>query len=175
METYETLVIRRWTFDIQWSYMNDPMTLFTPHAHFEAALLNLEWRSLLRGIIDVYFQYLTLRMKSRWERTIEIREVDKEKGRKGSKFTTKVFSKIQINGVTMAMICFHLWWDLIKCPFLTSKDFTLCLHFLHFNFIIVNFKLIFRSSFPSVQQLCQWFSSCLARMSISLLQNWIFL
>ena len=50
-------------------------------------------------------------------RTIEIREVDKEKGRKGSKFTTKVFSKIQINGVTMAMICFHLWWDLISALF----------------------------------------------------------
>ena len=84
------------------------MTLFTPHAQFEAALLNLEWRSVLRGIIDEYFQYLTLRIKSRSERIIEIREVDKETGRKGSKFTTKVFSKIQINGVTMAMICFHL-------------------------------------------------------------------
>ena len=104
-------------------------------------------------------------MKSRWERTIEIREVNKEKGRKGSKFTTKIFPKKQMNGVTMAMIWFHLW-ALIKCPFLTSKDFTLCLYFLHFNFIVVNFKLIFRPGFPSVQQLCQWFSSCLARMSI---------
>ena len=113
------------------------------------------------------FQYLTLRMKCRWERTIEIRQVDKEKGRKGSKFTTKVFPKIQMSGMTMAMICFHLWWDLINCSFLTSKDFTWCLHFLHFNFIIVNFKLIFRSGFPSLQQRCQWFSSCLACMPIS--------
>ena len=39
---------------------------------------------------------------------IEIREGDKEKGRKGSKFTTKVFPKIQMNGVTMAIIFFHL-------------------------------------------------------------------
>ena len=44
---------------------------------------------------------------------------------------------------------------LFKCPFLTSKDFTLYLHFLHLSFIIVNFEFIFRSGFPSVQQLCQ--------------------
>lgn len=37
---------------------------------------------------------------------IEIREVDK--GRKGSKFITKVLAKIQMNGETMEMICFHL-------------------------------------------------------------------
>ena len=151
--------------------MNDPITLFTSHAQFEAALLNLEWRSVLRGIIDEYFQYLTLRMKSRWERTIEIREVNKEKGRKGSKFNTKVFPKIQMNGVTMAMICFHLW-DLIKCPFFDLERFSfvssLSVLQLHYS----NFKLIFRSGFPPVQQLCQWFSSCLARMSISLLQYW---
>ena len=71
--------------------MKDPITLFTPHAQFEAALLNLELRSVLRGIIDEYFQYLTLIMKSGWERTIEIREVDKEKGRKRIKIHYKGF------------------------------------------------------------------------------------
>ena len=71
---------------------------------------------------------------------IEIREVDKEK--KGSKFTTKVLAKVQMSGVTMVL-------------YLTSKDFTLCLHLLHLKFITVNFELIFRSGFPSIQQLCQ--------------------
>ena len=64
------------------------------------------------------------------------------KRRKGSKFTTKVLAKIQMSGVTMVL-------------YLTSKDFTMCLHLLHLKFIIVNFKLIFRSGFPSIQQLCQ--------------------
>ena len=63
------------------------------------------------------------------------------KRRKGSNFTTKVLEKIQMSGVTMVL-------------YLTSKDFTLCLHLLHLNFIIVNFELIFRSGFPSIQQLC---------------------
>ena len=35
---------------------------------------------------------------------------------------------------------------------------------------VVNLELIFRSGFPSIQQLCQWFSSCLARTSLSSLQ-----
>ena len=38
-------------------------------------------------------------------------------------------SKIQISGVTMVL-------------YLTSNDFTLCLHLLHLNFIIVNLELI---------------------------------
>ena len=38
-------------------------------------------------------------------------------------------SKIQISGVTMVL-------------YLTSKDFTLCLHLLHLNLIIVNLELI---------------------------------
>ena len=70
---------------------------------------------------------------------IEIREI---KRRKGAKSTRKVLAKIEMSGVTMV-------------PYLTSKDFTLCLHLLHLNFIIVNFELIFRSGFPSIQQLCQ--------------------
>ena len=86
------------------------------------------------------------------------------KRRKGSKFTTKVLAKKEMCGVTMV-------------PYLTSKDFTLCLHLLYLNFIIVNFELIFRSSFPSIQQLCQWFSSCLASTStlFFLYKNVVFL
>ena len=86
------------------------------------------------------------------------------KRRKGSKFTTKVLAKKEMCGVTMV-------------PYLTSKDFTLCLHLLYLNFIIVNFELIFRSSFPSIQQLCQWFSSCLASTSTRffLYKNVVFL
>ena len=61
---------------------------------------------------------------------------------KGSKFTTKVLAKIEMSGVTMV-------------AYLTSKDFTLCPHLLHLNLIIVNFELIFRYGFPSIQPLCQ--------------------
>ena len=35
---------------------------------------------------------------------------------------------------------------------------------------VVNFELIFGSGFPSIQQLCQRFSSCLARSSLNRLQ-----
>ena len=72
----------------------------------------------------------------------EILEVDKEKKR--IKIHYKGFSEDtdQMSGVTMVL-------------YLTSKDFTLCLHLLHRNFIRVNFELIFRSGFTSVQQLCQ--------------------
>ena len=65
-----------------------------------------------------------------------------KKRRKDQLFTTKVLAKIQISGVTMVL-------------YLTSKDFTLCLRLLHLKFIAVNFELIFRSGFPSIQQLCQ--------------------
>ena len=73
---------------------------------------------------------------------IEIREVDKEKKR--IKIHYKGFSEDtdQMSGVTMVL-------------YLTSKDFTLCLHLLHLKFITVNFELIFRSGFPSIQQFCQ--------------------
>ena len=73
---------------------------------------------------------------------IEVREVDKEKKR--IKIHYKGFSEgtDQMSSVTMVL-------------YLTSKDFTLCLHILHRNFIRVNNELIFRSGFPSVQQLCQ--------------------
>ena len=49
------------------------------------------------------------------------------KRRKGLKFTTKVLAKSQMSGVTMD---------------LTSQNFTLCLHLLHLNFIIVNCQLL---------------------------------
>ena len=73
---------------------------------------------------------------------IEVRAVDKEKKR--IKIHNKGFSEDtdQMSGVTMVL-------------YLTSKDFTLWLHLLHCNFIRVTFDLIFRSGFPSVQQLCQ--------------------
>ena len=97
------------------------------------------------------YQCLKLRTKIKWERTtnsMKLKFARSIKRKKGSKFTTNVLAKIKISGVTMV-------------PYLTSKDFTLCLHLLHLNFIIVNFELIFRSGFPSIQQLSQWFSSCL--------------
>ena len=73
---------------------------------------------------------------------IEVREVDIE--RKRIKIHYEGFSEDtdQMSGVTMVL-------------YFTSKDFTLCLHLLHRNFIRVNFELIFRSGFTSVQQLCQ--------------------
>ena len=73
---------------------------------------------------------------------IEVREFGKEKKR--IKIHYKGFSEDtdQMSVVTMVL-------------YLTSKDFTLCLRLLHRNFIRVNFELIFRSRFPSVQQLCQ--------------------
>ena len=73
---------------------------------------------------------------------IEVREFDKEKKR--IKIHYKGFSEDtdQMSGVTMVL-------------YLTSKDFTLCFHLRHRNFIRVNFELIFRSRFPSLQQLCQ--------------------
>ena len=73
---------------------------------------------------------------------IEVREVANEMKR--IKLLYKGFSEDtdQMSGVTMVL-------------YLTSKDFTLCLHLLHRNFIRVNFELIFRSGFTSVQQLCQ--------------------
>ena len=73
---------------------------------------------------------------------IDVREVDKEMKR--IKIHYKGFSEYtdQMSCVTMVL-------------YLTSKDFTLCLHLLHCNFIRVNLELIFRSGFPSIQQLCQ--------------------
>ena len=58
---------------------------------------------------------------------IEVRELDKEKKR--IKIHYKGFSEDtdQMSGVTMVL-------------YLTSKDFTLCLHLLYLNFIIVNFE-----------------------------------
>ena len=52
---------------------------------------------------------------------------------------------------------------LLKCPFLTSKDFTLCLNFLHLNFIMENFWYFgpvfhpfnnFASDFPAALLAC---------------------
>ena len=151
---YETLVIHRWAFDFQWSYMKDLMTLL----HCVCAVqdtLNLKWRSELYWRVC---QCLKLRIKNKMRKgnhlhEIEVREVDNEMKRikihyKGFRGDTD-----HMSGVTMVL-------------YLTSKDFTLCLPLLHCNFIRVNFELIFRSGFPSVQQLCQWFLSCLARTSI---------
>ena len=108
-----------------------------------------EWSNEM-ALTSIY-QCLKLRTKIKWERTtncMKLKFARSIKRRKESKFTTKVLGKIEMSGVTMV-------------PYLTSNDFTLCLHLLHLNFIIVNFELIFRSGFPSIQQLCQWFSSCL--------------
>ena len=73
---------------------------------------------------------------------IEVREVANEMKR--IKPLYKGFSEDtdQMSGVTMVL-------------YLTSKDFTLCLPLLHCNFIRVNSESIVRSSFPSVQQICQ--------------------
>ena len=70
------------------------------------------------------YQCLKLRTKIKWERTtncMKLKFASSIKRRKGS--------KIQISGVTMVL-------------YLTSNDFTLCLHLLHLNFIIVNLELI---------------------------------
>ena len=155
---YETLVIHRWTFDIQWSYMKDLMTLL----HCVCAVqgtLNLKWRSELYWRVC---QCLKQELKIKWDRAticMKLRFARSIKRWKGSRFTTKVLAKIQIRWVAW------LWFF----------NFTLCLHLLHCNFIRVTFDLIFRSGFPSVQQICQWFFSCLARTSIGRLQYWNFL
>ena len=153
-------MIHRWTFDIQWSYMKDLVTLL----HCVSAVqdtLNLIWRSELYWRV---YQCLKLRIKNKMRKgnhlyEIEVREVANEMKR--IKLLYKGFSEDtdQMSGVTMVV-------------YLTSKDFTLCLPLLHCNFIRVNSESIFRSSFPSVQQICQWFFSCLARTSIGRLQYW---
>ena len=69
---------------------------------------------------------------------IEIREVDK--GKKRIKIHYKSLSEDTDE-----------WRD--YCSLFDLEGFH-CLHLLYLNFIIVNFESIFRSSFPSVQQLC---------------------
>ena len=101
-----TLIIHRWTFDIQWSYMKDLMTLL----HCVCAVQgtqNLKWRSELSWRVC---QCLKLRIKNKMRKgnhlyEIEVREVDKEMT--GSKFTTKVLAKIQIRWV--AWLWFFIW------------------------------------------------------------------
>ena len=80
-------------------------------------------------------------MKLKFARSI------KRKKEQNSKSTTKVLAKIRMSGVTMAL-------------YLTSKDFTLCLHLLHLKFItrgalgfpVLRFWLFFRSVFRFLLQ-----------------------
>ena len=79
---------------------------------------------------------------------IEVREVDIEKKRIKIHYEGFSEDKDQMSGVTYGSL-----FDLEGFPF-----------------IRVNVELIFRSCFPSVQQLSQWFFSWLARSSLSRLQ-----
>ena len=85
---------------------------------------------------------------------IEIREVDK--GKKRIKIHYKSLSERTNRWV--ASLWFFIWLRRIS-----PCAFTFCT------------SISFRSSFPSVQQLCLWFSCCLARTSISRLQSWNFI